>query len=128
MPREAFLPDARKQPISGVVRAGDFVIVAGQVGTRDIYSVDDVIEGIEPQIRQAVENMKKCLETAGATLDDVVRGGIFLKNHGDWAIFKKVWQEYFPKDFPALTTIVVDFVNPKLLLEIECLAYAPRSR
>jgi len=126
--KQAFLPDARKQPLSGAVRAGDYVFVSGQVGTRGLKEVEDVVKGIEPQLRQAIENMKEVLETTGSSLNDVVKATFFLTNGDDFTKMKEVWQEYFPKDYPALSTIVVAFVNPNLLLELECIAYCPQPK
>ncbi len=40
---------------------------------------------------------------------------------------KEIFHQYFPKDYPALSTIVCELVNPSLLCEVECIAYSPKS-
>lgn len=118
---------ARKLPFSEAVRVGDWIFVSGQIGSRDHKTYDDVIQGIEPQIRQCFENMKVVLASVGASLDEVVKMTAFLTKIEYFAKLKEVIPQYFPEDKPALSAIVVDLVNPNLLLEIECTAYSPRS-
>jgi len=118
---------ARKLPFSEAVRVGDWIFVAGQIGSRDHKTYDDVITGIEPQLRQCFENMKTVLASLDSSLEDVVKMTVFLTKAEYFAKLKEVMPQYFPQDKPALSTIVADLVNPNLLLEIECTAYSPRS-
>lgn len=118
---------ARKLPVSEAVRAGDWIFVSGQIGSRDHLTFDDVIQGIEPQMRQCFENMKIVLASVGASLDDVVKMTAFLTKAEYFTKLKEVIPQYFPKEKPALSTIMVSLPNPNLLLEIECTAYSPRS-
>jgi len=119
--------DARKLPFSQAVRVGDWVFVAGQVGTRDHKTFDDVITGIGPQLRQCFENIKTVLDSLGASLDDVVKVTVFLTKAEYFATLREIFPQYFPRDYPALSTIVCSLVNPNLLCEIECTAYSPKE-
>ena len=81
-----------------VVRAGDLVIVAGQVGLGADGRVpgDDVIS----QTKQALENVRAVVEAAGCTMRDVVRLQTFLTRAEDIPGFMKARQELFPTYFP----------------------------
>jgi len=118
---------ARKLPFSEAVRVGDWIFVAGQIGSRDHKTYDDVIQGIEPQMRQCFENIKTALASLDSSLEDVVKMTVFLTKAEYFTQLKEIMPQYFPKEKPALSTIVVDLVNPNLLLEIECTAYSPKS-
>jgi 2-iminobutanoate/2-iminopropanoate deaminase len=54
-----------------------------------------VSENIKDQTRRSLENIKAIVEDAGATLKDVVRCGVFLKNMDDFVAMNEVYGEYF---------------------------------
>src|SRR6267142_3048369 len=109
-----------------VARAGELVIVAGQVGLNADGRVagDDVVS----QTRQALENIRAVVEAAGCTMRDVVRLQTFLTRSEDIAGFMKARGEVFPgyfpdKVYPPNTLLVVSrLVRPELLVEIEAMA------
>jgi enamine deaminase RidA (YjgF/YER057c/UK114 family) len=113
----------------GIV-AGDFVIVAGQVGLNADGRVpgDDVVS----QTKQALENVRTVVEAAGCTMRDVVRLQTFLTRSEDIGGFMKARQEVFPtyfpdKVYPPNTLLVVSrLVRPELLVEIEAMALKAR--
>ena len=115
-----------------VVRAGDLVIVAGQVGLGADGRVpgDDVIS----QTKQALENVRAVVEAAGCTMRDVVRLQTFLTRAEDIPGFMKARQELFPtyfpdKVYPPNTLLVVDrLVRPELRVEVEAMAVRHRRR
>ena len=62
-------------PYTPVVRAGDWIIVSGQLGIVDGKIVDG---GVKAQTAQAVENLKGQLASVGATLGDIAKTLCFL--------------------------------------------------
>jgi 2-iminobutanoate/2-iminopropanoate deaminase len=118
------LPSPRG-PYSPAVRAGDFIFVSGQVpvdpATNQISSGD-----IQHETRIALNNVKLVLEGAGATLADVVRVGVFMREAKDFAAMNAVYTEFFGNDRPARSTIVCGFMLD-IKIEIDCVAYRPRS-
>jgi len=120
------VPNAPKMPFSPAIRAGDYIFVSGQGGFED-PKTGEPIKGIEAQTRQCLENMKQVLETAGSSLDDVVKVTIFLGNVADFAKMNAAYQNYFPKDQPARSTAVTGLVVPSMLTEMECIAYSPQA-
>src|SRR2546427_9733915 len=113
-----------------VVRAGDLVIVAGQVGlgAEGRVAGDDV----GSQTKQALENVRTVVEAAGCTMRDVVRLQTFLTRSEDIGGFLKARGEGFPthfpdKGYPPHTLLVVSrLVRPELLVEIEAMALRAR--
>ena len=109
-----------------IVRGGELVVVAGQVGLTAEGRVpgDDVVS----QTKQALENVRTVVEAAGCTMRDVVRLQTFLTRAEDIAGFMKargeVFPNYFPdKVYPPNTLLVVSrLVRPELLVEIEAMA------
>ncbi|GAI16403.1 unnamed protein product [marine sediment metagenome] len=115
------IPDAPKLPFSPAIRAGDYIFVSGQVGFVDAKGNE--VKGIEAQVRLCLENMKRVLVAAGASLDDVVKVTVFLRNEEDFAKMNEVYQGYFPEDKPARSTVIAGLALPTMLVEMECIAY-----
>ena len=118
------LADTPKIPLSSGVRAGDFIFVSGQVGFEDPKTGME-LKSIEAQTAQCLENVKAVLEAAGSAMTDVVKVNIYLKNATDFEKMNEVYRRYFTKDLPARCTVVPALTQPKMLIEIECIAYSP---
>lgn len=117
-----------------IKRAGDFLYVSGTSSRR----ADNSFEGAEAdelgtvnldirkQTRAVIENIESILQTAGATLEDLVELNTFLVNMNDFAGYNEVYGEFFSYDGPARTTVAVhQLPHPHLLIEIKCVAYKP---
>ena len=117
------MPNTENLPFSSAVRAGDFIFASGTVGVKDAQG--NPVEGIEAQTRQCLENIKRVLETAGASLSDVVKVQVFLTQAENWPRMNEMNTEYFPKDRPARTALITNLIRPEMLVEIECIAYKP---
>jgi 2-iminobutanoate/2-iminopropanoate deaminase len=111
-------------PYSPGMKAGQFIFVSGQVGHVD--SQGKKLEGVATQTRQVMENMKKVLGAAGASMEDVVKCTVFLTDAEDFAKMNEVYKGFFAKDFPSRSTVIVAaLARPEILVEIECIAYKP---
>jgi 2-iminobutanoate/2-iminopropanoate deaminase len=108
-----------KPAYSPAIVAGDFIYTSGQVG-RDInYQYAD---GLEAQTRQTFENVRACLEAAGATLDDVIQVSGFITSPSDFPEYDRIYREYLTEPFPARTTLFTDF-GDDTLIEVAVVAY-----
>ncbi len=110
-------------PYSPAVKAGGFLFVAGQVPLNPATNV--MVSGtIEEETRQVLDNMKAILEGCGASLADVVKVGVYLKDGKDFAAMNAVYAEYFGDAKPVRTTIECGFMAD-IKVEIDCIAYKP---
>lgn len=114
---------ADKYRLSQAMRVGDTIWVSGQVGVTADRTVPD---GIEAQTRLTFENLKRVLESAGATLDDIVELTLLLTDSSiDMAPFYRVKDEYIRPPYPAITGFgVSSLALPGLLLEVRAVAVA----
>lgn len=87
----------------------------------EFESMPDDMDG---QARAALENLKKGLEAAGATFDDVISADRFLTDMEEQDDLNKVWAEYFGEAKPATTTVQVVRMatDPRCKIEINAIA------
>jgi 2-iminobutanoate/2-iminopropanoate deaminase len=81
-------------PYSQAIIANDLLFVSGQIPF-DPVTMQKVSENIKDQTRQSLENIKAIVENAGATMKDIVRCGVFIKNMDDFSAMNEVYSEYF---------------------------------
>ncbi len=110
---------------SDAVVAGKTVYVSGQ-GSFDVQGNLVGANDVVAQTRQVLENMKLALAAAGATLDDVVKVTVYLKNRDDRPRVNEVRKAYFKANKPASTLIEINrFAIEGMLIEIEAIAVLP---
>jgi len=109
-------------PYTPVVRAGDWVIVSGQLGMKDGVLVPG---GVRAQTQQAVINLKAQLATMGATIDDIAKTLCFLTDMDTFPTFNEMYAAGFGKARPARSTIGVKELPFGGAVEIEAWAYVP---
>lgn len=107
-------------PYSQVVRAGDFLFVAGQPGI-DPVTGQTVEGGFEAEARQAMLNLRAVLEAAGSGLEHVVKVTTFVSGSDNVAAAGRIFAEFFPTDPPARSTPIVSLPRG-LLFSIEAIA------
>ena len=103
-------------PYTPVVRAGDWLIVSGQIGLKDGALVDG---GVAGEARQALANMRGLLEGEGASMADVAKTTIFLHHISDYALVNELYVEAFGDHRPARSTVAVAALPLGALGEIE---------
>lgn len=110
--------------LSGAVKVGDMVYASGQLGMSR-QNPDTTIGG---QTKVALENTKRVLETAGTTMENVVKCTVFLTRQSDFQGMNQAYREFFPQNPPARSTVIVAaLVQANALVEIECMAAMPKS-
>ncbi|MET7325547.1 RidA family protein [Streptomyces sp. NPDC005549] len=106
-----------------VLGSGRFVAVSGQLALDEDGGV--VGEG-DPaaQARQVFENLRRCLASAGATFDDVVKLTFFVTDMAHMGAIRAARAEHIPDDrLPAASAVQVGaLVRPEFLMEIEAFA------
>jgi 2-iminobutanoate/2-iminopropanoate deaminase len=109
-------------PYTPVVRAGDWVIVSGQLGMKDGALVPG---GVLAQTAQAVVNLKAQLATMGATVNDIAKTLCFLTDMDTFPQFNESYAAGFGSARPARSTIGVKQLPFGGAVEIEAWAYLP---
>ncbi len=100
-------------------RAGDWVIVSGQLGLKDGTLEPDV----ESQARQALVNLKSVLESAGATIDHVAKCTVFMTDIDDFAVINGIYAEAFGDHRPSRSAVAVAALPLGGSVEIEAWAW-----
>ena len=78
---------------------------------------------VREQTRYILDNLKAILGEGGATLADVVRVVVYIRDMNDFKAIHEVRAQYFTKDPPASTMVEVSrLVNADMLVEIEATA------
>jgi 2-iminobutanoate/2-iminopropanoate deaminase len=103
-----------------VVRAGDWLIVSGQVG---LAGGQIVSGGLIAELRQAIANLASLLEGEGAALTDVVKTTVFLRHMSDYVEMNTAYLEAFGGHRPARSAIGVAELPLGALVEVEAWAY-----
>jgi len=114
-------------PFSEAVRAGDFLMLSGQVG--NVPGKRELVPGgIGAEAGQALDNIKAILERHGASMDDVVKCTVFLADIREWPALNEVYRRYFPRHFPARSALAASGLALGARVEVECTAYTPSTR
>jgi reactive intermediate/imine deaminase len=104
---------------SQAVRVGNTVWVSGQIpldpATKELVKGD-----MEAQVRRCFENLKAIVLASGASLDNVVRVGVFLIDLSHFALVNKVMAEYFREPYPARAAVGVASLPRAAQVEVEC--------
>ena len=110
-------------PLSPAVKANGFVFVSG-MPPLDPDTGEMMRGDIATQTRWSLEAMKRILETAGSSLDRVVKVVVYIANAAYFPTVNQVYAEYFPTDPPARTFVTVGSWPMEFDIEIECVALA----
>lgn len=114
-------------PYRPAVRAGDWVVISGQVGAvPGPGGGPQLVEGgTAAQLRQALANVSNVLAQQGATLADVVKASVFLVDMSEFALVNEIWVETWPEPRPARSAIGVAALPLGARVEVEVWAYKP---
>ena len=86
------------------VDAGDYVYISGQGSLRSDGSSPATFH---EQARQAFDNVKAVVESAGLTMEHVVYTHVYLQDISQYEELDKAFAEYFPKTPPARAVLGV---------------------
>lgn len=109
-------------PYSQAVSVGNLVFLSGQIGI-DPKTGNLVTGGIVAETRQVMNNIRAVLAEANLTFENIIKVTIFLSNLADFAEVNQIYSEFFPKDFPARSTVGVQALPKGAKVEIEVIAH-----
>lgn len=108
-------------PYSQGIIAGDLIFVSGQIPF-DPINGKMVTGSIKDQTEQSLKNVKAIIEAAGATLEDVVKCTVFLKDMNDFKDMNEVYSTFFKENPPARAAVEVARLPLDVDVEIEAIA------
>ena len=110
-----------KAPTSTVTRHGDTIYVTGappfEPDTGEIC-----VGPIERQTELALEQLKLCVETAGSSLENILKVNVYVTSVEMFPAVNEVYRRYFPKDSPARIFVNVPAWNGGFDIEVDCIA------
>ena len=113
---------ARVPSFSHAVIAGDFVHVAGSLGT--VGDSSELVEGgVGPQTTQTIRNIERILEAAGVGLVNVVKMNVYLSDMADFQLMNEAYMEAIGDAPPARITVGGVDLALGGAVEIDCVAY-----
>ncbi len=107
-------------PYSPGLAVGDMVFVSGQ-GPLDFQTMQFELGDVADETRLTIRNVAAVLAEADCTLNDVVKATIHLARIDDFAVFNRVYQEFFETPYPARTT-VQSVLGSGISVEIDVIA------
>lgn len=114
---------------SHLSRAGDLVMLAGQVGVRPDGSLAG--DDLRSQLFQAFENLDTALRSAGGGIDSVMKLTTYLVGKDPIEAFREARNELYSRIYPSgmyppnTLLVVHGLARPDLLVEIDAMASIP---
>ena len=107
-------------PYSQAMMVDGWIYTSGQL---PMTVTGDMVEGdIEAQTEQVFRNIQAVLAAAGASLPQVVKATVFVKDLNDFARLNAVYDRAFGGHKPARSTVEVARLPRDALVEIEVVA------
>ena len=115
------------------VVAGNLIFVSGCQGQND-ETVRVETDVFEEQMVIALDKVRRAMEEAGSSMDNVIKTMILLKNLEDYPRMRRTELEYYQKyaprlveEPPASTFMVVGLAKPEFLVEIDVIGVVSRD-
>ena len=110
-----------KAPTSAVVRHGDTVYISG-FPPFDPETGEVVDAPIERQAELVLSQMKLCVETAGSSLENVLKCNVYCTSVENFAAVNEIYKRFFPTNPPARIFVAVPAWPGHFDIEIDCIA------
>ena len=110
-----------KAPASVVTRHGDTIYVSG-LPPFDPATGEVAKAPIERQAELVLEQMKLCVETAGSSLDRVLKCNVYCTSAENFSAVNAIYARYFPSQPPARIFVCVPQWFGAFDIEIDCIA------
>lgn len=108
-------------PYSQGVSSGNMVYTSGQLGM-DPSTAELINSNIQDETRQSLKNVEAVLKQAGASLSDVVKTTVFVKDLNQFVAINEIYSEFFTENKPARSCVEVARLPKDANVEIEAIA------
>jgi 2-iminobutanoate/2-iminopropanoate deaminase len=110
-----------KAPTSVVNRHGDTIYVSGLPPFDP--ETGEIVDGpIERQTELVLQQMKLCVETAGSSLENVLKCNVYCTSVEKFSAVNAIYARYLPTDPPARIFVCVPAWPGRFDIEIDCIA------
>lgn len=104
-----------------VISDSGMIFISGQVPVDPKTS--KIVKGdLETQFKQVLNNLKNILESAGASIEDILKVTIMIGNSDDWYQINQMYKEFMGRHKPARTILPVLPLHNGYLVEVEAIA------
>ena len=107
-------------PYSQAIVTGNMIYTSGQIPVNP--QTGEIPDGAVNQANQVFTNIKNLLESAGTSIENIVKTTVFIKNMDDFAKINEVYEKYFTKPYPARSCVEVARLPKDVLIEVEVIA------
>jgi len=128
MARRRFSTGSKFEEMAGYCRAiavDNWVFVSGTAGYD--FKTGSISDDPAEQAEQSLQTIAEALGQAGAALADIVRLRVYVSDRAHIAPVSRVLARTFGADRPTNTTIVCQFAEPAMKVELEATALISRS-
>lgn len=105
---------------SNAIKVGNFVFVSGQLPVNP--ETGEMPRGLQAQTLQVIENVRRILADAGATLDDVVKTTVLLNEMFQFSEVNDIYAREFTAPYPARTSFAVQELPRQALVSLDVVA------
>ena len=107
-------------PYSQAIISGNTVYCSGQIPINP--ETGNIPDTVSEQAHQIFKNITNLLESAGTSIDNVIKTSIFIKDMDDFATINEIYAEYFTQPYPARSCVEVARLPKDVFLEAEVIA------
>jgi len=105
---------------SQATRHGNAVYLSGQIPL-DPASMEMVDGSIEDQIHRVFQNLQAVCESAGGSLDDILKLNVYLTNMDHFPSVNAIMAEYFKEPYPARAAVGVAALPRGAMVEMDAI-------
>lgn len=105
---------------SNAIKVGNFVFVSGQLPVNP--ETGEMPRGLQAQTLQVIENVRRILADAGATLDYVVKTTVLLNEMFQFSEVNEIYAREFTAPYPARTSFAVQELPRQALVSLDVVA------
>jgi 2-iminobutanoate/2-iminopropanoate deaminase len=116
---------SEKAPIEWAVSA-DGILYTAQIPIREDGSIET--GDITKQANLTLDNLKRTVEAAGGTMDDVTQVLVYLTSPENFAGMNSVYEKFFRKPYPNRATVVAGLMVKGALIEIVAYAHIAKGK
>ncbi|MEW6609463.1 MAG: Rid family detoxifying hydrolase [bacterium] len=102
-------------PYSPAIAFGNLLFVSGQIASGK--------NSLEEEITTALNKLKSILQSAGSSLECVLKTTVFLKDMKNFNLMNEIYKTYFKAEPPARSCVEVSRLPFDVNFEIEAIAY-----